>query len=818
MQWWPDGTAVFAVTDNGAGWQLDWFDRFDQTQEVPEDDGGGTKRLCMETTDSQLIRAVGNANRVQLTQLSTIKTMLCKPRVNCARVCRSVPCRLPFCVWAQSTTSGQPRRALHKLRCEGGGCALSVVSNGEALRASAAGEQILQPALFDALIGGKGVALLVSDAIGGIFAQLQQPASPASLLLQLGEPLAALLLAPHVVDAGCQPCAGGADTVVVVGRYGRVLLLSALEGGLCQRLWQLHTATRVIAACVVGRTLLYASLEGALAATLPVPLKATDAADDGVTRLQRRGVCQGWVRHEVWRSRKVSIPTMAADLLAFGSVPLCLQPLPRAPSDVSAPAATSAIALFSDGVLALLRPASASLDATGAATAVATDFVGEYSEQCVRRQLQLIRVDSELLAAGRATLKRADRTLVDLAKACHAMRMIHAGCGVYLIITFGAKAPRLQVQLRNTAELGSGWSLYAQLRHAPPLAMNQTAIISEGAATDVWTLASCCSWCNAPLQGLGDGGTLAMELPLVLPALHAQATLLFSLVFQSANIGTTACAFLCEQRIALHHLLRPLGSRPTATCLRLGLNGALVTLLSAPEIPKAVIGAINTFSTTGCGSSAPGREPVQCKLRLLSTSSLPKLRVVLDALLDGGAPGAGGSAYGGRQEVGSTQVILDLGWEVERAGGDTCRAWGLLVQANRPEAVWALRAALLQALLRRPVPQRAACSGRLPALPALLVQQLQPVEQVQRPQLEAARAKLGAALQEVGALQPFIRKQEQKMLEMHDTLYRLRQMSSLYQGGISFSGLSSEAMHTCHAAIEVHQVTRRHLGCVSLCV
>lgn len=831
LQWWPgcEDCVIFAITEDGAGWRLD---RSAYTPEALDAEGPGSKRLraTVEITNSRLIWVVGNTNRVQLSSLSPIETVTYGPQACCALT--AVPCMLPFCARAQYLTTGQSveSRALHKLQCGADGCALRVVGNGEAIRAGVLGAPI-QPALFDALIGGKGVALLVSDATGGVFAQQQQPVSPASLVLQLGEPLAALLLAPHAVDAACQPCESGADTVVAVGRYGRVLLLNATDGGLCQRLWQLHTATRVTAACVVGRTLLFASLEGALAARLPLPIEttattaATDVASFGATPLWCRGPCQGKAKHKLWRCRHVSIPTMAAELLPFGSVPLCLQPLPFAPPDAGAPAAASAasatavVALFADGVLALLRPASASLGTTGVTATVAAGFVGEYFEQRVRQQLQLIRVDSERLAAARATLMRADGRLGGLAKACRAMRMVHASCDIYLLILAGAKAPRLQVQLRNTAKLGTGWGIYAQLRHAPPLAMDQGAVSSDGAKPDNGTLPSCCSSCNAPLHDLSAGGAWANELPLVLPALHAHATMLFSLGFRlAANIVTPACAFLCAQPIALHHLLRSRGSYPTANCLNLGFSGALVTLLGALEAPTA--DAVHTATMPGYGSSPPGRQPLacdtRCKLRLLSTA---ELRVVLETLLDGDAPGARGSADVGRQEVGSTKVSLYLERELQRANGDIRRAWGLLVQTNQP-GMWALRAALLRHL----VPQRApACSGRLrtlPVLPALLVQQLQLHGQVQEPQLQAARVELDSALQEVGVLHPFLRQQEHKLLQLHDTMLRLHEMRRLHhgQGGRSLFSLSGEARRACHVAIEVHQVTRNHFGCLPLCV
>ena len=61
---------------------------------------------------------------------------------------------------------------------------------------------------------------------------------------------------------------------------------------------------------------------------------------------------------------------------------------------------------------------------------------------------------------------------------------------------------------------------------------------------------------------------------------------------------------------------------------------------------------------------------------------------------------------------GGVQVSLRLGWEAERPTGGARRAAGLLVQVSRPEALWALRAALLHALLRNP--QRCDAAPRLP--------------------------------------------------------------------------------------------------------
>ena len=81
------------------------------------------------------------------------------------------------------------------------------------------------------------------------------------------------------------------------------------------------------------------------------------------------------------------------------------------------------------------------------------------------------------------------------------------------------------------------------------------------------------------------------------------------------------------------------------------------------------------------------------------------------------------------------------------------------------------------------------------------------------------RAELSAAAQEAHALQPLLRQQQQRLLELHETLYRLHQMRRLYRrrDGVSLRELSGEALRACHTAVEVHQALRSQLGCLSLC-
>ena len=68
LQWWPDGTAVLAITQAGCSWRL--------TAEVlPSENGDAEdsremKRRRTEPEGRHVVRPVGSANRVQISQLS----------------------------------------------------------------------------------------------------------------------------------------------------------------------------------------------------------------------------------------------------------------------------------------------------------------------------------------------------------------------------------------------------------------------------------------------------------------------------------------------------------------------------------------------------------------------------------------------------------------------------------------------------------------------------------------------------------------------------------------------------------------------------
>ena len=871
LQWWPDGTAVLAITQAGCSWRL--------TADLPPSENGDAedsrevKRRRTEPEGRHVVRPVGSANRVQMSQLPPDFEVLvpCATASYCALACcrQAPPCLLPFPAWPQRAARYEPALELPQLRGGAGSCALCIgSSSSNAAGTDGGGVLPVAPALFHALIGGEGGALLVSDAAGDVrAAQLEQGGAPPLLpppLIRLGEPLAALLLAPHAASVGASAAGRAvADTLVVVGRRGRLLLLCvSASGRLHRRVWQLDAVTCTTAACMVGRTLLYACLEGTFAVPLPAPDEAAEAAEAASARLWRGQTCEEWLDEAAWCGQERGhgrVPAMPVELLPIGSVPLCLQPLllppPAAAGEAEATAAV-AVALCADGTLALLRappphapPAS---DATSAAAAAAAaGFAGGFMEQCVRRQLQLIRANSEQLAEARTALRHGERSLAELAAAARAMRAMSTRAHAWPLVVDGAASrPQLRLQVRNAADaaLGAGWCLSAQLRHAPPLTTEEhDAGWAVGAQGGLST-----SSCSVPLHGLGAGAAWEIELPLPLPPLHARATLLLTLCFRPGGGGSGApvvCALLGERRLSLLHLLRPRGSRPAASgCLGLGLPGVLGAQLGATH--AAPVSGVPHGGPPGAHAHVPPGSSAldtQCKLRLLPAAPAApaarqqaapapvgaapnSLASVLDALLDGGALARrGAAADGGRQEgrqegvlaelPGGVQVSLRLGWEAERPTGGARRAAGLLVQVSRPEALWALRAALLHALLRSP--QRCDAAPRLTTAAGAARQAAQrPAQQGAREEVElVARAELSAAAQEVHALQPLLRQQQQRLLELHETLYRLHQMRRLYRrrDGVSLRELSGEALRACHAAVEVHQALRSQLGCLSLC-
>ena len=827
------------------------------------------KRRRTEPEGRHVVRPVGSANRVQISQLPPDFELLvpCATASHCALACcrQAPPCLLPFPAWPQRAARFEPALELPQLRGGAGSCTLCIGSSSSATGVEGGGVLPVAPALFHALVGGEGGALLVSDAAGDVrAAQLEQGGAPPLLpppLVRLGEPLAALLLAPHAASGGAAAAGRAvADTLVVVGRRGRLLLLCvSASGRLHRRVWQLDAVTCTSAACVVGRTLLYACLEGAFTLPLPAPDEAAEAAEAAGARLWRGQTCEEWLDEAAWRGQERAhgrVPAMPVELLPIGSVPLCLQPLPPAVASEAQAAGAVAVALCADGTLALLRappprapPASdATAAAATAAAAAAAGFAGGFIEQRVRRQLQLIRANSEQLAEARAALRHDERSLAELAAAARAMRAMSTRAHAWPLVVDGAASrPQLRLQVRNAADaaLGAGWCLSAQLRHAPPLTSEEPdAGWAAGAQGGLST-----SSCSVPLHGLGAGGAWEVELPLPLPPLHARATLLLTLCFRPGGGGggggggaPVVCALLGERRLSLLHLLRPRGSRPAASgCLGLGLPGVLGAQLGATH--AAPVGGGPHVGSPGAHAHVPSGSSAldtQCKLRLLPAAPAApapgggapsSLASVLDTLLDGGALARRGTAAdGGRQEgrhegvlaelPGGVQVSLRLGWEAERPTGGARRAAGLLVQVSRPEALWALRAALLHALLRNP--QRCDAAPRLAAAAGAARQAAQrPAPQGARKEEEelAARAELSAATQEAHALQLLLRQQQQRLLELHETLYRLHQMRRLYRrrDGVSLRELSGEALRACHTAVEVHQALRSQLGCLSLC-
>ena len=343
------------------------------------------KRRRTEPEGRHVVRPVGSANRVQISQLPPDFELLvpCATASHCALACcrQAPPCLLPFPAWPQRAARFEPALELPQLRGGAGSCTLCIGSSSSATGVEGGGVLPVAPALFHALVGGEGSALLVSDAAGDVrAAQLEQGGAPPLLpppLLRLGEPLAALLLAPHAASGGAAAAGRAvADTLVVVGRRGRLLLLCvSASGRLHRRVWQLDAVTCTSAACVVGRTLLYACLEGAFTLPLPAPDEAAEAAEAASARLWRGQTCEEWLDEAAWRGQERAhgrVPAMPVELLPIGSVPLCLQPLPPAVASEAQAAGAVAVALCADGTLALLRappprapPAS---DATAAAT------------------------------------------------------------------------------------------------------------------------------------------------------------------------------------------------------------------------------------------------------------------------------------------------------------------------------------------------------------------------------------------------------------------------------------------------------------------
>ena len=150
LQWWPDGTAVFAITRGGAGWRLGV-----EAQPTPPNGGDCRESKRSRTCASAWARPVGEANRVHLPLPAGTEAILpCEVQGCCALACgaQTPSCLLPFPTWPQNPERVMSR-AFPQLRGGPGSCALCVVSSS-ATGEGTTGMAPIAPILFHALVGG----------------------------------------------------------------------------------------------------------------------------------------------------------------------------------------------------------------------------------------------------------------------------------------------------------------------------------------------------------------------------------------------------------------------------------------------------------------------------------------------------------------------------------------------------------------------------------------------------------------------------------------------------------------------------------------
>ncbi|KAL3905198.1 MAG: hypothetical protein SGPRY_010998, partial [Prymnesium sp.] len=348
----------------------------------------------------------------------------------------------------------------------------------------------LHPTLFTSLAGAGRPALLLADEQGGVCCvsshgplaspQVDEASHPALLAVaELGEPLVDILLVSRTLrDTADSPSpvnAGSAvNMIALVGCRGKLLLISAAEGGgLSRQVWQQPLATVCAACALPSSQLLLTAADGAHLLQLP-PATSKQAAGPHDPDETASPPDPSWLYGESGKRESCDALVAAmrrplpSQLLALAGPIVCTRLVPSTSgvSDSLDETRARVLVLSVQGKLSAVEIHRRSADdantddsSTPASKACATaerDYTAAYNELCVREQLRCIGEGSSALDALRQRLKREEEGLQHTIDAKHCMRMFRS-CEHTLSFT---ERGRMQVRVRALVQVRvwmKGW-------------------------------------------------------------------------------------------------------------------------------------------------------------------------------------------------------------------------------------------------------------------------------------------------------------------------------------------------------------------------
>lgn len=419
-------------------------------------------------------------------------------------------------------------------------------------------------------------------------AESSVPAAASQILAAVGEPATAVLAAGGGDGAP-------ADTIVLLGQRGGMLVLTGnSDGSITRRLWRLP-ACSILGGCILGRQLIILTTSGAYAHQLPPAMSAPSsavnqpkdaaadsaaaaAADAAIRRATIASTSFGWSLDETSGS-SASALAVPEPLL----VPLALAPLPLAAvalaKDGAAPTSPQLCTVDARGALRTLRLPASPLAAapSGSSTAAAASgcgdaggvggtvseedecFLSAYTERCLRERLRCIGESAAQLKHEEVLLARAHARLNERVAAHAALRaMARADGGGAGARGQGPGACRVRMsddgmsaifEVHNPTDkpLGDGWSLLAMASRELPLGLppgsggGDEAMLAGEADSAAASESLCVS-----LRALPAGGR--WQIPWALPPHAWHAPLLL-------HVFVTFCAAPRTVRLAaaVHH-------------------------------------------------------------------------------------------------------------------------------------------------------------------------------------------------------------------------------------------------------------------------
>lgn len=601
------------------------------------------------------------------------------------------------------------------------------VRNASIAAASAAspGGVPLSADLLHALVGRHGASVLHVDGSSTLCATSlpgQQPA-PAGhetvRLLALGRPPVQMLgcdpevpRAPHSSGGG-RPGYGG--LLVLLGP--ELLLLTADKGGALRRqLWRLPAVAH--AACwLSARELLLLCTQGTWVVQLPARhtvCTAAEAAAAGAGGMAgaAAGACSDWTLPAAWwagvRRRAApdapSPPPLVARPVALAGVCVAavrVSSLLGEKDGASASSRREVVLLLGSGRLAHVRLSEAvpdPADSAGAARfAVASAFCAPLIEHGLRETLRSI---GEAGARMRVIEAEGEQEQVAVRAAGGALGAVGAlRSDVRLTADL-----RTVLTLRNdgAAAIGHGWSVVALL------------VQKEGLPSEHASGLRAASHCT-PVAGLPAAGTWQLELPLQLEETSRPAALLVLGVFSTANLCAGGQARPTGQPPAAADQQAPW--HPPSACVPIGYHPlhALHLLRPAKSQPAVVpAGSLAAEArlhrimqhSKPTGARLPAGWPpllTQFRLRILApreASSTLLSFLLRDSAFDVSAErvaGGGGGSVVAEMPWGA-EVTLRLTLNAAADANAHLQRTQLTVQSHWPEALWSVRAALLQVL------------------------------------------------------------------------------------------------------------------------